>query len=56
MERCDGKRSRRNMGGSSVDEDTNQNIYDYKKSRFAKESLEKIHVSYPSRWRWKLST
>jgi hypothetical protein len=35
------------MGGSGVDEDTNQNVYNYKKSRFAKEGLEKIHVSLP---------
>jgi len=46
MERCYGKRSRRYMRGSGVDEDTNQNVYDYKKSRFAKEGLEKIHVSF----------
>jgi hypothetical protein len=47
MERCYGKSSRRQMGGSGVDEDTNQNIYDNKKSRFAKEGLEKIHASLP---------
>ena len=47
MERCYGKRSRRYMGGSGVDEDTNQNVYNYKKSRFAKEGLEEIHVSLP---------
>lgn len=47
MERRYGKRSRRQMGGSGVDEDTNQNIYDNKKSRFAKEGLEKIHASLP---------
>jgi len=46
MERCYGKRSRRYMRGSGVDEDTNQNVYDYKKSRFAKEGFEKIHVSF----------
>jgi hypothetical protein len=47
MERRYGKRSRRQMGGSGVDEDTNQNIYDNEKSRFAKEGLEKIHASLP---------
>ena len=47
VERCYGKRGRRNMGGSGVDEDTNQNVYNYKKSRFAKEGLEEIHVSLP---------
>lgn len=47
MERYYGKRSRWQMGGSGVDEDTNQNIYDNKKSRFAKEGLEKIHASLP---------
>lgn len=47
MERCYGKGSRRQMGGSRVDEDTNQNVYDDKKSRFAKEGLEKIHASLP---------
>ena len=47
MERCYGKRSRRYMGRSGVDEDTNQNVYNYKNSRFAKEGLEKIHVSLP---------
>ena len=45
VERCYGKRGRRNMGGSGVDEDTNQNVYNYKKSRFAKEGLKEIHVS-----------
>ena len=47
MERCYGKRSRRYMGGSSVDEDTDQNVYNNKKPRFAKEGLKKIHVSLP---------
>jgi hypothetical protein len=47
MERYYGKRSRRQMGGSGVDEDTNQNIYDNKKSCFAKEGLDKIHASLP---------
>jgi hypothetical protein len=47
MERCYSKRSRRYMGGSSIDEDTNQNIYNNKKSRFAKKGFEKIHVSLP---------
>jgi len=47
MKRCYGKRSRRQMGGSGVDEDTNQNIYDNKKPCFAKEGLEKIHASLP---------
>jgi hypothetical protein len=56
MERSYGKRSRRNMGGSGVDEDTNKNIYDNKKPCFAKEGLEKIHASYPSLWRLKLSS
>jgi hypothetical protein len=43
------------MRGSGVDEDTNQNIYDNEKPRFAKEGFEKIHASYPSLWRLKLS-
>ena len=47
MERCYGKRSRRQMGGSGVDEHTNQNIYNNKEPRFAKEGLEKIHASLP---------
>jgi hypothetical protein len=47
MERCNAKRCHRDMGGSGVDEDTNQNVYDNKKPRFAKEGLEKIHVSLP---------
>jgi hypothetical protein len=47
MERCYGKSSRRQMGGSGVDEDTNQNVYDNKDSHFAKEGLEKIHASLP---------
>lgn len=47
MERYYGKRSRWQMGGSGVDEDTNQNIYDNKKACFAKEGLEKIHASLP---------
>lgn len=47
MERSYSKSCRRQMGGSGVDEDTNQNIYDNKKSRFAKKGLEKIHASLP---------
>jgi hypothetical protein len=47
MECCYGKRSRRQMGGGGVDEDTNQNVYNDKKSRFAKEGLKKIHAGLP---------
>jgi hypothetical protein len=47
MERRYGKRSRRYMGRSGVDEDTNQNVYDDKKSCFTKKGFQKIHVSLP---------
>jgi hypothetical protein len=39
MERHYGKRSRRQMGGSGVDEDANQNVYNNKKPHLAKEHL-----------------
>jgi hypothetical protein len=49
------KRGRRQMGGSSVDEDANQYVYNDKKSHFAKQSLHKLHVNLPPLWWLKLS-
>jgi hypothetical protein len=55
VQRCHAKRGRRDVGGSGVDEDANQYVYNDKKSHFAEQGLEKLHVNLPPLWKLKLS-
>src|SRR5215475_4625210 len=47
VQRRHAKRSRRQMGGSGVDEDANQYVCDDKTSHSAKQGLQKFHVNLP---------